>query len=155
MDIKLLIIAFAVVLFGFIILFGRRVRANYGSIRPNGKVTESFETYEVKPDLIYYVSGAETSPTAIIGVEKRWTLDSKLWTRKDVSPEQLKVLVQNMKAKVSQRDETLHGFEILDNKGMYMGEWFSILGVHGVVKIGKDDKVTIHPPSIDTYRDEK
>lgn len=155
MDIKLLIIAFAVVLFGFIILFGRRVRANYGSIRPNGKVTESFESYEVKPDLIYYFSGAETSPTAIIGVVKRLTLDSQLWKRIDVTPEKLENLVRNMKTKVSERDETLHGFDILDNKGMYMGEWFSILGVHGVVKIGKDDKVTIHQPSIDTYRDEK
>jgi hypothetical protein len=155
MDTKLLLISLAVILIGFIILFGVHIRANYGSIRPNGKVTESFESYEVKPDLIYYFSGTETSPTAIIGVEKRWTLDSKLWTRIDVSPEKLKVLVQNMKTKVSPHDETLHGFDILDNRGTYLGEWFSIQGIHAVIKMGKDDKVAIHPPPIDTYRDEK
>lgn len=155
MTATFLIISLAVIGIGFIMLFGRRVRANYGSIRPNGKVTESFESYKEKPDLIYYFSGAETAPTAIIGVDKRLTLDSQLWKRIDVTTEKLETLVRNMKTKVSVRDETLHGFDILDNRGMYMGEWFSILGVHGVVKMGKDNKVTIHTHSIDTYRDEK
>jgi hypothetical protein len=155
MDIKLMIIAFAVLLFGFIILFGRRVRANYGSIRPNGKVTDSFESYEVKPDLIYYFSGAETAPTAIIGVDKRLTLDSQLWKMIEVTPEKLETLVQNMKATVAEHDETLHGFDILDNQGKYMGEWFSMLGIHVVVKMGKENNLAITTPSIDTYRDEK
>jgi hypothetical protein len=155
MDTKLLIISFAVIVIGFIILFGRRVRAQYGSTRPNGKVTDRFESYDMKPDLVYYYSGTETVPTAIIGVDRQLTLDSKLWKRVDITPEKLKTLVQNMKAQVSERDETLHGFDILDNRGMFIGEWFSVLGIHTVIKMGKDNKITIHPPPIDIYREEK
>jgi hypothetical protein len=155
MTTTFLIISCAVIVIGFIILFGRRVRANYGSIKPNGKVTESFESFEVKPDLIYYFSGPETLPTAIIGVDTRFNLDSRLWSRIDLTPEKLKTLVQNMKARVSERDETLHGFDILDNEGKYMGEWFSILGIHVVVKMGKENTVAITTPPIDTYRNEK
>ncbi len=154
MDTKLLIISFAVIVIGLIILFGRRIRGQHGSIKPNGKVTESFESYEVKPDLIYYFSGAEMAPTAVIGVDKRLTLNSRLWKRIDVTQTEFKFLVQNMKAKVSERDEILHGFDILDNTGKYIGEWFSILGIHAVIKMGKDNEVMITTPPIDTYRDE-
>ena len=153
MDGKLLIISFAVIVIVFIILFGRRVRAQYGSIKPNGKVMKSFETYEVKPDLIYYFSGSEMRPTAIIGVDKRLTLNSELWKRIDATQE-LKVLIQNIKENVSEYEETLHGFDILDNTGKYIGEWFSILGIHTVIKTGKDNKITITTPPIDTYREE-
>lgn len=155
MTTKFLIIACVVILVGFLILFGGRIRAKYGSIKPNGKVTESFESFEVKPDLIYYFSGTETLPTAIIGVDTRFIVDSRLWSRIDLTPEKLKTMVQNMKARVSDHDETLHGFDIIDNEGKYMGEWFSILGIHVVIKMGKENNIAITTPSIDTYRNEK
>ena len=145
----LLIIVVIVII--FVVLFARRIRMHYGSLRPNGKVTERFETYEVKPDLIYYTSGPEDYPYAIIGVDRELVLDSSLWKERDVTSETLKVLVTNMEAKTSQLNTSLHGFDILDNAGHYIGDWFSVIGIHTTIKVGKDNRVKIYPPPSDVY----
>ena len=144
----LIVVVIAIV---FVVLFGRRIRMHYGSLRPNGKVTEHFEMYEVRPDLTYYTSGPENYPYAIIGVVRELTLDSTLWKKRELTTETMKALVTNMEAKTSQLNTTLHGFDILDNAGHYIGDWFSVTGIHTTIKVGKDNRVKIYPPPSDVY----
>ena len=140
-----------VIVIVFVVLFGRRIRMHYGSLRPNGKVSERFEIYEVKPDLIYYTSGPDDYPRAIIGVDRELAFDSTLWKKRELTSEILKILVTNMESKTSQLNISLHGFDILDNSGHYIGDWFSILGIHTTIKVGKDNRVTIYPPPSNVY----
>lgn len=155
MEIKFLILALAVVLIFFVILFARRAGAAYGSIRPNRSVTGNFESHRVKTDLTYYLSGSETYPNAIIGVDKRLTLESSLWKQRDFTPEELGELVRRMQARADEHDQVLDGFDILDSEGKYIGEWFSLPGITVMVKMESENRVKISTPPMDTYRDEK
>jgi len=40
-----------------------------------------------------------------------------------------------------------HGFDILDNHGHKIGEWYSMLGLIIGIKIKEEGKVVIYPPS--------
>ena len=124
---------------------------SYGKIRPDQDVTQAFETCQVNPDLNYYISGSDAYPHAIIGIDKNHTLKSELWKKREFTPETLKNLVENMKFKVMQFYETPHGFDILDNDGNDIGDWYSIFSATTAVKIEEDHSVIIITPDIDTY----
>jgi hypothetical protein len=141
----------AVIVIAFIVLYRRRFGTQYGSLAPDARVRQNFEAFEVKPVLNYYTSGAEEYPTALIGVDKRWVLESTLWKKRELSEDQMRTLVLNMQARVAERDDTLHGYRILDNRGAYLGEWYSIAGIHVVVKMGKEKTFTLTPPSSGIY----
>lgn len=151
MEGKIVFISVAVAVFTFIILFSRRIRSNYGSMRPNDAVSKRFQKYEVHPGLNYYTSGPADIPHAIIGVNKTFTLQSKLWKKRNMTYEEMKALVDNMESRVSQLNQTLHGFDIIDKNGTYMGECFFILGISLPVMIGKDNNISIYPPPSDLY----
>ena len=124
---------------------------SYGKITPDRNVTQAFETYQVNPDLNYYTSGSDIYPHAIIGINKNYTLRSELWKKREFTPGILKNLVEDMQFKVMQFYETPYGFDILDNDGNDIGDWYSIFSATTIVKTGKDRSVMIITPDIDTY----
>ena len=150
MDIQILIVVGIIVIALIIVL--RRAGASYGKIRPSREATTAYECFRVDPNLNYYVSGPDTYPNAIIGIDKTWTLESDLWKRKDFSSQSMKELVKNMQAKSAEQTLTLHGFDIFDNRGRKIGDWFSIMGVIMTVEITGERRVIIHTPPVDTYR---
>ena len=124
---------------------------SYGKITPDRNVTQAFETYQVNPDLNYYISGSDIYPHAIIGIDKNHTLKSELWKKRGFTPETLKNLVEDMKFRVMEFYETPHGFDILDNDGNDIGDWYSIFSATTIVKTEEDHSVIIITPDIDTY----
>ena len=151
MEIQFLI-ALIITAFVLIAIFKRRAGTRYGKIRPNGDVTEAYNRFELDPDRNYYISGSDVHPNAIIGIDKAWTLESDLWKKKDLDPQSMKELVQNMQVKSAERILTLHGFDIFDDHGMKIGDWFSIMGVTTNVEITGEKRVTMNTPPIDTYQ---
>ena len=123
---------------------------NYGKIVPDGNVTHNFETYQVNPNLNYYTSGSDVYPNAIMGIDKRYSLNSTLWKKVEFTPQTLKTRVDDMNSKVSQINQSLHGFTILDTKGNDIGIWYSILSARTTVKM-EDHSVVIFTPDLDTY----
>jgi len=136
-----------------IIILWRTADAPYGKIRPSQKVTEAYERYEVDGNLVYYISGSENYPNAIIGIEKTWNLDLGLWKPMEFSPGNMKELVQNMLNKAAFRRMNLHGFDILDNRGEKIGNCFSVLNAVTTVKITGEKTVAVYTPPLDTYHD--
>ena len=151
MDIQILI-AVAVLACAGIALIRWRAGARYGTIKPSQDVTTAYEYFSVDPELNYYISGSDTYPNAIIGIDKAWILESGLWRKKDLSSHDMKELVQNMKSRALEQNIMLHGFVVLDNKGRKIGDWFSIMGLNMTVEIKGEKSVIIHPPPVDTYR---
>ncbi|MBN2255700.1 MAG: hypothetical protein JW736_08330 [Deltaproteobacteria bacterium] len=151
MNASTVLLAVGILAIVFVVLFGRRIRASYGSLRPNGTVTRRFEAYDVKEDLIYYTSGPDDCPCAIIGIKRELALNSSVWEKREVPSETMKKLVTNMEAKVSQLGGVLHGFDILDSSGNYIGEWYSVPGIHTAIRMGKESSVRIQPPPSDVY----
>jgi hypothetical protein len=150
MEIQILV-AIGFIAIVLIAIFRSRVNSHYGKIRPSGDVTISYERFSVDPNQNYYLSGSDTYPNAIIGIDKTWILESDLWKRKDLSFQNMKELVQNMQNKSAEQNNVLHGFVILDNKGKKIGDWFSIMGVITTVEVTGEGGVIVSTPPIDTY----
>jgi hypothetical protein len=123
---------------------------NYGSFKPSTIATENFEKLIVNNDYNYFLSGSDVYPVAIFGLKKDYTIDSdeNLWKKIDQKPEVISDLVSHMQTRL--RDccrQSPHGFDILDNNGNKIGEWYSMLDLIIAIKIKEDKKVVIYPPS--------
>jgi hypothetical protein len=127
------------------------ISRNYGKIKANRDVTDSFQNYRIKNDHTYYTSGRDSCPNALIGVDDRYVLVSNLWKERDLDTNTMKALVENMKSKAREYGSMLHGFDILDNRGNDIGDRYSILSLTTTVRILGGNKITISTPPIDTY----
>ena len=125
---------------------------NWGKIVPDNEVKIIFETYQVRSDLNYYISGSDVYPNAILGLNKTYTLDSTLWKRIEMTEALLKVIVTDMKSKVMTSGQNQFGFVVLDNQGKQIGIWYSILSATAPVRMKEDNKVIIYTPDHDTYK---
>jgi hypothetical protein len=61
--------------------------------------------------------------------------------------ESLKRLVEGMQSKALQRNQNLRGFEMVDQRGERIGEWYSAVRTQGVIKRTGIDSVEVWPPS--------
>ena len=148
MDEKTVIIVVVALFIGFIVLFISRSGENYGMLNPSADVTAAFESHRPAPDLDYWFSGPESHPVAVIGVEKRFRFDSaENWMRVKPGEESLKPLIAGMQSKAMQRNLNLRGFEMVDQRGERIGEWYSAVGIQAVIKRTGIDSVEIWPPS--------
>ena len=119
-------------------------RGLYGHINPSSDVTQAFEKYEVKPDLNYYIYGRDLYPDAIIGIDKRYTLITKMWKKRKFTTDTMKALVLNMQAKARDRDIIIvRGFNIFDEEGNDIGDWYSIHHPMTSVKRIEDNQLII------------
>jgi len=128
---------------------------NYGSIVPDGRVMEAFDKFQVNPNYDYFYSGSEVYPSAVIGLDKAYALDSDLWKKVDMTPTKLREIVMSMKDKAATVNfkAPLHGFAILDDKGKQIGVWYSIIEATTNSSVSmKDSKtVLIDTPDINTW----
>jgi hypothetical protein len=127
------------------------ISGNYGKIRANKEVTDSFQNDRIKEDHTYYTSGPDSCPHAIIGIDKRHVLVSTLWKERYLTPKIMKALVENMSSKAREFGSMLHGFDILDNRGNDIGDRYSILSLRTNVRILGGNKIALSTPPIDTY----
>ncbi len=118
----------------------------WGKIKTDEEVTKSFEKYEVKPSVNYYISGSDAYPSAILGLNKSYTLDTNLWKKVELTPELLRSLVSNMQKLAEDYDQSQFGFVVLDNKGQQIGIWYSLVSANTFVKMKEDKKVVIWQP---------
>jgi hypothetical protein len=148
MDEKTVIIVVVALFIGFIVFFISRSGENYGMLKPSADVTAAFESHRQAPDLDYWFSGPESNPVTLIGVEKRFRFDSaEHWMRVEPGEESLKRLIAGMQSKTLQMSRNLRGFEMVDQRGERIGEWYSAVGVHAVIKRTGIDSVEVWPPS--------
>jgi hypothetical protein len=128
---------------------------NYGSIVPDGRVMEAFDRFQVDPNYDYFYSGSEVYPSAVIGLDKSYTLESDLWKKLDMTPVKLKEIVTNMKFKSATVNfrSPLHGFAIFDDSGKQIGVWYSIIEAttKSSVRMKDTKTVLIDTPDINTW----
>jgi hypothetical protein len=123
---------------------------NYGKFVPDTDVTAAFNKSEINPDLNYYITGSDTYPRSILGLNKAYILDSDLWKEVELKPAALKELTSRMEIRALQCRRLQFGFAVLDDQDKQIGVWYSIL-VPGIsIKMLADQKVIIYPPN-DSY----
>ena len=123
----------------------------YGTILPNTNAAKAFESFQISADLNYYISGSDEYPNALMGLNKKYTLDSEFWKKIDPSPKSFRELVLQMQFRSRQIGEYQYGFAIFDDKGNQIGIWYSILLARAPVLMKGDRHVEIYTPDIDTY----
>ncbi len=147
MDERTYLIIVLVLCIGFIVFFMSRSGENYGKLRPGDSTTESLQSRREVPDLDYYYSGPESHPLAIIGVEKKFQFDSaKHWVRIGPGQDSLKRMMDGMQSRALQLNQNLRCFEIVDQRGERIGEWYSSMEIQPVIKRTGISSVEIWPP---------
>ncbi|MFB3926640.1 MAG: hypothetical protein ACE14T_11360 [Syntrophales bacterium] len=126
----------------------------YGYIRPSKSATADFENYRIRPDDNYYYSGPEYIPNAIIGIDKKYILETQLWKKLDLTPKKLRDLVHEMRLKGLDTGHMLHGFDIVDQYGNVVGIWYSVLGVSTVVRTEEGNRLILYTPPLNVYEQE-
>jgi hypothetical protein len=126
---------------------------NYGKFVPNADVTAAFNKSEINPDFNYYITGSDIYPRSILGLNKAYILDSNLWKKVELKPEDLRELTARMQQRaIDCCRQGQFGFAVLDEKGKQIGIWYSIL-VPGIsIKVLDDRKIVIYPPNDINYK---
>jgi hypothetical protein len=125
---------------------------NYGRIAPSNEVNQDFVRFRVHPEYRYYISGSELYPNALMGLHRAHRLSPEtLWKEVEMTPKQMKEIIENMQTKGRELMKYPQGFEILDYTGHPIGVWFSILTATSFVRMEEDGTVTINTPDPDTY----
>jgi len=148
MDEKTFLIVVIALFIGFIVFFVSRSGENYGMLRPSTDATENYQSYRLAADQDYWFSGPESYPVAIIGVERRFRFDTaRHWVRVD-GEEAMQRLVTGMQSRALQMNRNLGGFEMVDQRGERIGDWYSVPGIQAVIKRTGIDSVEVYPPEL-------
>ena len=123
-----------------------------GGIKSSGVVhsreaTEIWHSYEVLPNYNYYISGAESRPWYIIGIDDKYSLTSKNWKPVDLTPEMLDKWINYYRPRVGY-DPKVYGSFIIKPDGERVGLWYSMRTwrVTGTAKFGEDNQVALTRP---------
>ena len=119
--------------------------ANDGVIRLSDRVNDLFESHRVLEDYNYYYSGRDARPDAVLGVNKKYTLRSRLWKPVDLTPSQLAQWIDMMTDHRGYSIRT-YGAEILGPNNEPIGIWYSPWN-WTAVQLQKGDQVVIHTPA--------
>ena len=93
---------------------------NYGKLRNSKEVGQAFRNYEMRDDYKYYFSGRAARPTAIVGIDPAFELNSPFWTY--IEPDNFKTMVGRLKV-----DDlgVLNGAYIVAPDDRTAGVWYS------------------------------
>jgi hypothetical protein len=112
---------------------------------------KAFESFQASVDLNYYISGSDEYPNALMGLNKKYTLDSdsRFWKKIDPSPLRFRELVLQMQSWARHVGQFQYGFAIFDDKGNQIGIWYSILPARTPVLMKDDQHVETYTPDLD------
>ncbi|MCK9275092.1 MAG: hypothetical protein M0P57_08375 [Syntrophales bacterium] len=129
----------------------RQLQESYGKLRLNDDVKALFESYVVSPEFEYYISGTDLYPRAIIRMEEDENFAHGLWKRRHFTRKDLQAAVENMRYEAMSIGLRLHGFDIIDNSGKKVGEWYSVMDVSPSITRTKEGYLSISTPRVDIY----
>jgi hypothetical protein len=125
----------------------------YGRFVYDEAVDQVFEDLRVLPDHHYYFSGPDSNPRAIIAIDKRYTLVSRLWKPVDMTAARLKSWVKNPARRGHYYPYTF-GRYLLDDGGERVGLWYSLRDWResATIKILEDNRIQVSTPMDEGYR---
>ena len=101
--------------------------SNYGRLQSSPDITRAFETYQIMPDHTYYYRGTFSQPFVMVGINKNYALNSKLWLEVDPHSKDFRTLIDRISLQGSGGTTQPWGFNILDHSGNVIGVWYSAI----------------------------
>ena len=127
---------------GLLFLLCSCTTSNYGKLQPSPEITKIFDDYRILSDHLYYYSGLQGVPDAIIGIQSNYSLKSKRWQPVDLTSLSLRKWVDRM-AYVHM--VTPRGAWILGPDGNRIGVWYSARH-QTTVRVEQGNRVVNVPP---------
>ena len=115
---------------------------NIGKLQSSAEITQIFEDQQLLTNHLYYYSGLQGVPDAIIGIHPNYSLRTDRWQRVELTSATLKTWIFRMKSIQLVRPQ---GAWILDPDGNRIGIWFSALR-QTPVRLAQNNRVIIVPP---------
>ena len=121
---------------------------NYGRLYPNDKVKNTFETYQLPSDYMYYYSGSDADPDVVIGIQNDYDLESKFWKPVALTQTLLKRWFQLGRKTRTGYNPDRNGSDILAPDGRKVGIWYALKNwrARATVKMIDDKTVNISLP---------
>jgi hypothetical protein len=120
--------------------------SNYGKLKSNREVKQSFEAYQILPNHKYYYRGAKSRPTVIVGINENYELNLKLWVEIDPKSDDFRILINRVSLQGMGTTIQPWGFTIFDNAGNEIGVWYSAIR-GAAVQINENRQITNLQPS--------
>ena len=109
----------------FLTILGGCATQNHGRLESNPDVTRAFETHRIMPDHTYYYRGTFSRPFVIVGINKNFELNLKLWVEIDTQSEDFRTLINRISIQSTGRAGRPWGFKIFDHTNREIGMWYS------------------------------
>ena len=119
---------------------------SYGRAAFDDNVTDAFKTYRVSSDFKFYYYGVNNRHYALVGLDPKWELQSRIWSEIDPQTEKFKEAVKSMWETERYPPYSARGSHIFDNEGNKIGVYYSSLYV--TVKFGSDNQIQVMPDSV-------
>jgi len=115
----------------------------YGRMAHNPELVQSFKVKSLLPDYNYYYCGRSNLPYAVIGIDKKYKFNDRVWFAIPTSEEVFDKIDKLFYA--PDNDFRLIGADILDAQGNKIGIWYSFYS-HTVIKQNSDGSLDIFNP---------
>lgn len=143
----------AVCLTGLVLINGCSAKKNFGKIIENHAVTSIFRSHTIYENYNYFYYGIFEEPDVLLGIDKQYTVQSKLWTPVDLSPELLENWIIELDRLPADRNFTnrymgrYQGAYILAPDGKNIGMWYSKLD-WGAFEFPDEKTIIPYAPSL-------
>lgn len=134
---------YGVCLMALVLLFAG-CSQNYGRIRWDEDVTQSFKTHQVQPGYEYYYYGVGMRVFAIVGLDPELKLKSKMWRELATDTEEFKVATSRIWDNPYYYPHDPQGASILDPDGEKVGVYYSSL-IYVTIKFLPENHVSVIP----------
>ncbi|MBL4901582.1 MAG: hypothetical protein JKY62_02885 [Desulfocapsa sp.] len=122
---KIFPLYYIIVIFFLLFSYGcAALSAPTGGLRKRMEVEQLFESATLLPDHTYYIYGSDVEPEAIIAISNEFRLQTKLWSQRDWTAEELKKAVFWVEFVESDFCEAKGGV-LLAPDGQEIGAWYS------------------------------
>lgn len=124
---------------------------NYGYYVPDTDTTLLFESGEPSTHYIYYYSGPESGPTAILGVKKDYILEERLWQKIDSKSGAYGEILEGMRNRTLRIGQFLKGYILYGPDKAPVGIWYSIFEAKPAVHLIGEKMIEVSSPPSDLY----
>jgi hypothetical protein len=96
---------------------------SYGKLVSNPVIMDQYQTGTLSDDYQFYYSGREGLPYAVVGIDKTYQFNARLWFKID-SMDQVYKKISNL-SDLHPDASRMRAADILDHNGKRIGVWFS------------------------------
>jgi hypothetical protein len=119
---------------------------NYGRLKSNREVADSFKAYQILPNHKYYYWGAPNNPVAIVGINENYELNLKMWVEIDPESDRFRKVIDMISMQGMTNAYQPWGLDIFDHAGGHVGVWYSAITT-AAVNVNENNQIEKLIPS--------